>query len=94
MGSESVGQDILISGRVTMNRSIEGDVVAVELLPQEQWRGATSRVGGSREAEAGDVDAAAEGEEHEGGHIAQVGTFYIEDTNWEAPEEYIGFKCS
>ena len=31
MGSESVGQDILISGRVDMNRAMDGDVVAGEL---------------------------------------------------------------
>lgn len=28
VGSESVGQDILISGRIDMNRAMEGDVVA------------------------------------------------------------------
>ena len=37
VGSESVGQDILIAGRVAMNRALDGDVVAVELLPEEQW---------------------------------------------------------
>ena len=37
MGSESVGQDILIAGRVAMNRALDGDIVAVELLPEEQW---------------------------------------------------------
>lgn len=37
VGSESVGQDILIAGRVAMNRALDGDIVAVELLPEEQW---------------------------------------------------------
>jgi Rrp44-like cold shock domain len=37
VASESVGQDILISGRVDMNRAFDGDAVAVELLPEEQW---------------------------------------------------------
>ena len=37
VGSESVGQDILLSGRAAMNRAIDGDIVAVELLPEEQW---------------------------------------------------------
>ncbi len=37
VGSESVGQDILIAGRTAMNRALEGDIVAVELLPEDQW---------------------------------------------------------
>ena len=37
VGSESVGQDILLAGRTAMNRAMEGDIVAVELLPEEQW---------------------------------------------------------
>lgn len=40
VGSESVGQDILIAGRASMNRALDGDIVAVELLPEEQWVGA------------------------------------------------------
>ena len=47
VASESVGQDILISGRVDMNRAFDGDAVAVELLPEDQWTspaGAVSRV--------------------------------------------------
>ena len=36
VGSESAGQDILIAGRVAMNRALDGDIVAVELLPEEQ----------------------------------------------------------
>jgi exosome complex exonuclease DIS3/RRP44 len=37
VGSESVGQDILLAGRTAMNRAMEGDIVAVELLPEDQW---------------------------------------------------------
>lgn len=37
VGSESVGQDILLSGRAAMNRAMDGDIVALELLPEEQW---------------------------------------------------------
>jgi exosome complex exonuclease DIS3/RRP44 len=33
VGSDAVGRDIVISGRVAMNRAFDGDVVAVELLP-------------------------------------------------------------
>ncbi|KAH7850041.1 hypothetical protein Vadar_026946 [Vaccinium darrowii] len=37
VGSESIGDEIIIYGRANMNRAFDGDVVAVELLPQEQW---------------------------------------------------------
>ena len=36
VGSESVGADILVSGRAAMNRALDGDIVAVELLPEDQ----------------------------------------------------------
>ena len=42
MASESVGADILLPGRVAMNRALDCDVVAVELLPEDQWRSAQS----------------------------------------------------
>lgn len=44
MGSESVGQDILLAGRTAMNRALEGDIVAVELLPEEQWVSASAQL--------------------------------------------------
>lgn len=34
VSSESVGQDILIPNRIAMNRAMDGDIVAVELLPE------------------------------------------------------------
>ncbi|GKA62545.1 exosome complex exonuclease RRP44 homolog A [Tanacetum coccineum] len=37
VGSESIGDEIIIFGRENMNRAFDGDVVAVELLPQDQW---------------------------------------------------------
>eukprot|EP00879_Flechtneria_rotunda_P021039 GHRR01022163.1.p1 GENE.GHRR01022163.1~~GHRR01022163.1.p1 ORF type:complete len:742 (+),score=218.81 GHRR01022163.1:116-2341(+) len=43
VSSEAVGRDILISGRIDMNRAIDGDIVVVELLPESQWK-APSRV--------------------------------------------------
>ncbi|CAM6111100.1 unnamed protein product [Calypogeia fissa] len=42
VGSESIGDEILINGRVDMNRAFDGDVVAVELLPEELWQGNSS----------------------------------------------------
>ncbi|XP_075091256.1 exosome complex exonuclease RRP44 homolog A-like isoform X2 [Nicotiana tabacum] len=38
VGSESIGDEIIIYGRANMNRAFDGDIVAVELLPQEQWQ--------------------------------------------------------
>ncbi|KAH9710521.1 exosome complex exonuclease RRP44 [Citrus sinensis] len=37
VGSESIGDEIIIYGRTNMNRAFDCDIVAVELLPQEQW---------------------------------------------------------
>ncbi|XP_057422449.1 exosome complex exonuclease RRP44 homolog A isoform X2 [Lotus japonicus] len=37
VGSESIGDEIIIYGRSNMNRAFDGDIVAVELLPQDQW---------------------------------------------------------
>ncbi|KAI4314665.1 hypothetical protein L6164_027553 [Bauhinia variegata] len=37
VGSDSIGDEIIIYGRANMNRAFDGDIVAVELLPQDQW---------------------------------------------------------
>lgn len=37
VGSESIGDEIIIYGRGNMNRAFDGDIVAVELLPQDEW---------------------------------------------------------
>ncbi|XVF62323.1 hypothetical protein PTKIN_Ptkin08bG0208000 [Pterospermum kingtungense] len=37
VGSESIGDEITVYGRQNMNRAFDGDIVAVELLPQDQW---------------------------------------------------------
>nr|AID55111.1 exosome complex exonuclease RRP44 [Cocos nucifera] len=37
VGSESIGDEIVVHGRANMNRAFDGDIVAVELLPQDQW---------------------------------------------------------
>uniref|UniRef100_A0A6N2ML02 Glycoside hydrolase family 19 catalytic domain-containing protein n=1 Tax=Salix viminalis TaxID=40686 RepID=A0A6N2ML02_SALVM len=44
VGSESIGDEIIIYGRGNMNRAFDGDVVAVELLPQDQWNEEKSRL--------------------------------------------------
>lgn len=38
VGSESIGDEIIIYGRTNMNRAFDGDIVAVELLPRDQWQ--------------------------------------------------------
>lgn len=42
VGSESIGDEIIIYGRSNMNRAFDGDIVAVELLPEDQWQGEKS----------------------------------------------------
>ncbi|KAL4428262.1 hypothetical protein ABPG75_002351 [Micractinium tetrahymenae] len=83
VGSESVGQDILISGRIDMNRAMEGDVVAVELLPEEQWRGPSNKLPTAKAEGAGATGGGEDALEEvpDGAHIAQVdpGEHYGED---------------
>ena len=66
------GGEIAVSGREALNRSVDGDTVAVELLPRDQWR----RVGDSGrlvdDGEGNDVERAAgdggeQAQAHEGG---------------------------
>jgi exosome complex exonuclease DIS3/RRP44 len=44
VGSESIGDEIVIHGRTNMNRAFDGDIVAVELLPQDQWNTVKSSI--------------------------------------------------
>ena len=46
VGCDAVGADILLSGRSALNRAMDGDVVAVRLLPEEQWKKPGTRIGG------------------------------------------------
>uniref|UniRef100_A0A383VI63 Uncharacterized protein n=1 Tax=Tetradesmus obliquus TaxID=3088 RepID=A0A383VI63_TETOB len=72
VSSEAVGPDILISGRIDMNRAMDGDIVAVELLPESQWKGASKTLPGSAAAAAGDQSPGSEGgpEEENQGEMA------------------------
>ncbi|CAA0823316.1 ribonuclease II family protein, partial [Striga hermonthica] len=38
VGSESIGDEIIVYGRANMNRAFDGDIVVVELLPIDQWQ--------------------------------------------------------
>jgi len=42
VGRESIGDEIVIYGRSNMNRAFDGDIVAAELLPQDQWQEVSS----------------------------------------------------
>ncbi|KAL2905965.1 Exosome complex exonuclease RRP44-like protein A [Bienertia sinuspersici] len=44
VGSESIGDEIIIYGRTNMNRAFDGDIVAVELFPQDQWHAEKSQI--------------------------------------------------
>ncbi|KAK4782897.1 hypothetical protein SAY86_007271 [Trapa natans] len=57
VGSESIGDEIIIYGWTNMNRAFDGDIVAVELLPQDQWQGENS------------LSLADEDDEEEGAHL-------------------------
>jgi exosome complex exonuclease DIS3/RRP44 len=38
VNTQSLGRPILLVGREAINRSVQGDVVVVELLPESQWK--------------------------------------------------------
>lgn len=81
---EAVGQDILISGRMDMNRAMEGDIVAVELLPEAQWKTNAKRLP-TKEA------AADEEEVNTGAEIAtQLGEGEDGDTGRRATGVVVG----
>ncbi|ESW09622.1 hypothetical protein PHAVU_009G142600 [Phaseolus vulgaris] len=56
VGRESIGDEIVIYGRSNMNRAFDGDVVAVELLPQDQWQEVSSLSIAGEEDENEDED--------------------------------------
>uniref|UniRef100_A0A0D9VP30 S1 motif domain-containing protein n=1 Tax=Leersia perrieri TaxID=77586 RepID=A0A0D9VP30_9ORYZ len=58
VGSESIGDEIVIRGRSNMNRAFDGDIVAVELLPQDQWHESKSFIADDDEDEEDDVHLA------------------------------------
>jgi len=61
VGSESVGEDIFIKGRIDMNRAMDGDVVTIELLPEDQWGAPSSRLPSTAASVAGDTAAGGSG---------------------------------
>jgi exosome complex exonuclease DIS3/RRP44 len=75
VGAEGAGEDILIRGRPALNRATDGDVVAVELLPEAEWAAPAAAMPGSGGAVEGEAAGEGEGEEEgtaEGARVAQV----------------------
>ncbi|KAK4430371.1 Exosome complex exonuclease RRP44A [Sesamum alatum] len=59
IGSESIGDEIIVYGRSNMNRAFDGDIVAVELLPQDRWQEEKSlAIANDEEEEEDDVHLA------------------------------------
>lgn len=61
VNSQAYGSSILLVGRESMNRAIDGDVVVVELLPKDEWKAPGQEVLDQDEALKND-DADDEGE--------------------------------
>jgi exosome complex exonuclease DIS3/RRP44 len=70
VGSDAVGLDILILGRSDLNRAIDGDIVAVELLPESEWKKPGTRIGGP--GGGGDKTAGAAGAKDGEGDTAEA----------------------
>jgi exosome complex exonuclease DIS3/RRP44 len=51
VGAKGGQVSVLISGREAINRSIDGDVVVIEILPQEQWSTPSDAMKGRGEAD-------------------------------------------
>jgi len=41
---EAYGKPILLSGRENMNRAVHGDIVAVEVFSEQEWKAPTNEV--------------------------------------------------
>ena len=64
--SNPQGKPFLIVGRENINRAVHGDVVAIEILPEEEWRGTSDTIVEegdiTKEENADDEDEAVENE--------------------------------
>ncbi|KAF8058848.1 RRP44A [Scenedesmus sp. PABB004] len=88
VASEAVGQDIMITGRSDMNRAMDGDVVAVELLPEAQWRAPSRTLPGAGASGAGGAAAPDSPGGEEAGDEAELAPEIFQvggDTDLEGP---------
>eukprot|EP00741_Cyanophora_paradoxa_P002860 tig00000640_g2776.t1 len=58
--AQDLDKDILIRGREDLNRAIDGDVVAVQLLPESQWRAPSDRLAVDNDEDEEEDEAAGE----------------------------------
>jgi exosome complex exonuclease DIS3/RRP44 len=84
VGSESVGEEILINGRQDMNRAFDGDVVAVELLPQ-------SLLPGSQAGKIADRDGEYKKHLSSSSHI--ISTVKQETISLAVKQKFKYFRC-
>ncbi|KAN0065804.1 exosome catalytic subunit dis3 [Thecaphora frezii] len=63
--TQAYDRPVLLVGREAMNRAIDGDIVAVQILPREEWKAATEEV---IDADAALRNDDAEGSDGEGGN--------------------------
>jgi exosome complex exonuclease DIS3/RRP44 len=54
--SPSVLQNVLVKGKVNMNRAFDGDSVAVEILPEAEWDKPSTRLPDQQAAEPDEAD--------------------------------------
>ena len=83
IAAPATGEDILLVGREATNRAFDGDVVAVELLPEAEWgvRGVCGQAAAPNQQndaaadEGANSGSASPGEERDGGgaHVMEVG---------------------
>ncbi|MEW5311018.1 MAG: hypothetical protein WDW38_002766 [Sanguina aurantia] len=85
VASESVGEDILISGSVDMNRAFDGDSIVVELLPESQWKSESARLPGRAVA-----DIMAEGRMQTGRMRKTKRRGTASSARWVAPADNFG----
>ncbi|KAM5547021.1 exosome complex exonuclease RRP44 [Rosa sericea] len=82
VGSQSLSDEIIIYGRANMNRAFDGDIVAVQLLPQEQWHEEKSL-----------AIADEEDDEEEGVHLVPGSADDVPRTTAQ-PQDSAGETCS
>ena len=58
---ERSGREVQVSGKVNMNRAVHGDLVAVEILPEQQWKSAGDEILVETEDEAVDMQSVTDG---------------------------------
>eukprot|EP01133_Synstelium_polycarpum_P012635 gene12635-14841_t len=75
--------DVLIKGLENMNRGVDGDVVAIELLPRDQWTSSAGIIMMDAEGTAEDDDSIAQDAAHKGALQPTGRVVGIVKRNWK-----------